>query len=152
MHLRRPLTAPFLVALVLLVVFVAGCGGAGGGQQSDGGESGEAKEQQNGDAKKKKKNRPEVKVALGKVKEVIGEKNRILVLEPSSEAQGTKKTMVFRIREKAKVTLAGEEAELADIQAGQQAQIEYVRKEDRNRARSLTLFKPGETPTSEGGG
>jgi hypothetical protein len=156
MHLRRPLTAPFLVAFVLLVVFLAGCGG--GGQQSDdasqnGGSSDEAKKQQgDGDGgKKKKKKRAEAKVALGEITKVKGDQSRVIVLEPSREAKGAKDIMVFRVRKEAKITLAGEEAEPADIQAGQQAQIEYVRKEERNRARTVTLFKAGETLPSEGG-
>ncbi|MDP9481303.1 MAG: hypothetical protein M3R38_37505 [Actinomycetota bacterium] len=157
MHLRRPLTAPFLVAFVLLVVFLAGCGG--GAQQSDdasqnGGSSDEAKKQQgdgDGGKKKKKKKRAEAKIALGEITKVKGDQSRVIVLEPSREAKGAKDIMVFRLRKDAKITLGGEEAEPADIQAGQQAQIEYVRKEERNRARTVTLFKAGETSPSEGG-
>lgn len=155
MHLRRPLKTPFLVALVLLIVFLASCGGAGqesGDASQDGGSSDKAKKQQGGDGKKgKKKKRAEAKVALGKVTKVKGDQSRVVVIEPNSEAQDAKKIMVFRLRKDAKITLAGEEAEPADIQAGQQAQIEYVRKEERNRARTLTLFKGGETSPTEGG-
>ncbi len=151
MHLRRPLTVPFLIAFVLLVVFLAGCGGAG--QQSEdasqnGGSSDEAKKQQGdgdgGKKKKKKKKRAEAKVALGEITKVKGDQSRVIVLQPSREAQGAKDIMVFRLKKEAKITLGGDEAEPADIQAGQQAQIEYVRNEERNRARTVTLFKAGE--------
>jgi hypothetical protein len=119
-----------LVLSLLLVGLLAGCGGSdqsGGGQQ-EGNPGG-------GGAKKEKLTR---KVAIGTVRAYKDDKRR-LSLRPASEAQG-KKPLGFKVRKKAQVTLDGEQAELGDIEEGQQAQVRYVVKNDVNRAIIVQLF------------
>jgi hypothetical protein len=119
-----------LVLSLLLVGLLAGCGGSdqsGGGQQ-EGTPGG-------GGAKKEKLTR---KVAIGTVRAYKDDKRR-LSLRPASEAQG-KKPLGFKVRKKAQVTLDGEQAELGDIEEGQQAQVRYVVKNDVNRAIIVQLF------------
>jgi hypothetical protein len=115
-----------LVLSLLLVGLLAGCGGSdqsGGGQQE-----GKA-------AKKEKLSR---KVAIGTVRAYKDDRRR-LSLRPASEAQGDK-PLGFKVRKNAQVTLDGEQAELGDIEEGQQAQIRYVVKNDVNRAIIVQLF------------
>ena len=57
-------------------------------------------------------------------------------------AQG-KKPVVFRLAQQTNITLAGKEAKLDDMEKGQQAQVEYVVRNDRNRARVVRLFEGG---------
>jgi len=119
-----------LVLSLLLVGLLAGCGGSdqsGGNQQDDkaGGEP----------AKKEKLSR---KVAIGTVRAYKDDRRR-LSLRPASEDQGDK-PLGFKVRKKAQVTLDGEQAELGDIEEGQQAQIRYVVKNDVNRAIIVQLF------------
>jgi hypothetical protein len=119
-----------LVLSLLLVGLLAGCGGSdqsGGGQQE--GNSG------GGGAEKEKLTR---KVAIGTVRAYKDDRRR-LSLRPASEAQG-KKPLGFKVRKKAQVTLDGEQAELGDIEEGQQAQVRYVVKNDVNRAIIVQLF------------
>jgi hypothetical protein len=119
-----------LVLSLLLVGLLAGCGGSdqsGGGQQE--GKAG------GGGAKKEKLSR---KVAIGTVRAYKDDKRR-LSLRPASKAQGDK-PLGFKVRKKAQVTLDGEQAELGDIEEGQQAQIRYVVKNDVNRAIIVQLF------------
>jgi hypothetical protein len=134
MHPRGPSTTLFLVMIVLIAGLLTGCGGGdqsgGGSQQGDG-----AKE--NG-AKEKKGNAPEKKIALGTVGFVNAETKRFTV-RPSTEQQG-EKPIVFKLAKKSKVTLDGKEVELGDMKKGQQAQVEYVVRNDHNRARSVKLF------------
>jgi hypothetical protein len=115
---------------LLLVGLLAGCGGSdqsGGGQQE--GNSG------GGGAKKEKLTR---KVAIGTVRAYKDDRRR-LSLRPASEDQG-KKPLGFKVRKKAQVTLDGEQAELGDIEEGQQAQVRYVVQNDVNRAIIVQLF------------
>jgi hypothetical protein len=115
-----------LVLSLLLVALLAGCGGSdqsGGGQQK-----GKA-------AKKEKLSR---KVAIGTVRDYKDDRRR-LSLRPAAEAQG-KKPLGFKVRKKAQVTLDGKQAELGEIEKGQQAQIRYVVKNDVNRAIIVQLF------------
>lgn len=119
-----------LVLSLLLVGLLAGCGGSnqsGGGQQED--------KAGGGAAKKEKLAR---KVAIGTVRAYKDDRRR-LSLRPASEAQGDK-PLGFKVRKKAQVTLDGEQAELGDIEEGQQAQIRYVVKNDVNRAIIVQLF------------
>ena len=119
-----------LVLALLLVGLLAGCSGSdqsGGGQQE--GNSG------GGAAKKEKLSR---KVAIGTVRAYKDDRRR-LSLRPASEAQGDK-PLGFKVRKNAQVTLDGEQAELGDIEEGQQAQIRYVVKNDVNRAIIVQLF------------
>jgi len=119
-----------LVLSLLLVGLLAGCGSSdqsGGGQQE--GKAGGAA------AKKEKLSR---KIAIGTVRAYKDDRRR-LSLRPVSEAQG-KKPLGFKVRKNAQVTLDGEQAELGDIEEGQQAQIRYVVKNDVNRAIIVQLF------------
>ena len=116
---------PLLLSL-LLVGLLAGCGGSdqsGGGQQE-----GKA-------AKKEKLSR---KVAIGTVRAYKDDRRR-LSLRPAAEVQGDK-PLGFKVRKNAQVTLDGEQAELGDIEEGQQAQIRYVVKSGVNRAIIVQLF------------
>ena len=133
MRLRETSAVSRILALVLsllLVGLLAGCGGSdqsGGGQQE--GKAG------GGGAKKEKLSR---KVAIGTVRAYKDDRRR-LSLRPASEAQGDK-PLGFKVRKEAQVTLDGEQAELGDIEEGQQAQIRYVVKNDVNRAIIVQLF------------
>jgi hypothetical protein len=118
-----------LVLSLLLVGLLAGCGSdQSGGSQQEGKAGGE-------DAKKEKLSR---KVAIGTVRAYKDDRRR-LSLRPASEAQGDK-PLGFKVRKNAQVTLDGEQAELADIEEGQQAQIRYVVQNDVNRAIIVQLF------------
>jgi hypothetical protein len=119
-----------LVLALLLVGLLAGCSGSdqsGGGQQ-EGKAGGEG-------AKKEKLSR---KVAIGTVRAYKDDRRR-LSLRPAAEAQGDK-PLGFKVRKNAQVTLDGEQAELGDIEEGQQAQIRYVVKNEVNRAIIVQLF------------
>jgi hypothetical protein len=119
-----------LVLSLLLVGLLAGCGGSddqsGGGQQ-EGNSGGKA-------AKQEKLSR---KVAIGTVRAYKDDRRR-LSLRPAA-AQGDK-PLGFKVRKKAHVTLDGEQAELGDIEEGQQAQIRYVVENEVNRAIIVQLF------------
>lgn len=127
-------SATFL--LVLLVFLLAGCGGGSGGTEDQ--QGGQQGGQQEGQADQSKKNAPETKIALGTVKRVNYEKER-MVIRPS-QGEGL---MTFGVRPEARVTLDGEKAELKDVKQGQQAQIEYIQNNDLMRARSIQLFSAG---------
>ena len=133
MRLRETSAVSRILALVLsllLVGLLAGCGGSdqSGGSQQEGKAGGEG-------AKKEKLSR---KVAIGTVRAYKDDRRR-LSLRPASEAQGDK-PLGFKVRKNAQVTLDGEQAELGDIEEGQQAQIRYVVKNDVNRAIIVQLF------------
>jgi hypothetical protein len=122
---------PFLLSL-MLVGLLAGCGGSdqsGGGQQE--GKAG-------GGAANTKKEKLTRKIAIGTVRAYKDDRRR-LSLRPASEAQGDK-PLGFKVRKKAQVTLDGKQAELGDIEAGQQAQIRYVVENEVNRAIIVQLF------------
>lgn len=146
MHSRGPSTALFLAMIVLIAGLLTGCGG--GDQSGSGGpqQGGGAKE--NG-AKEKKGNAPEKKIALGTVGFVNPETKRFTV-RPSTEQQG-KKPIVFKLAKRAEITLDGKEAEIGDLKKGQQAQVQYVVRNDHNRARSVKLFAGGGSSGDQGG-
>jgi hypothetical protein len=133
--------SPVLLLLVVLIL-LAGCGGgdqSGNGGQDDGSPGGAKK--QGGEAAKK--GAPATKIALGTVRRVnVGGESRRLVLKPSANEQ-SKKPIPFRITKQATITLDDEKAELADIKEGQQAQITYIVKNERYRAREVKLFSAG---------
>jgi len=142
-----------LVLSLLLAGFLAGCGGSsdqsgGGGQQKEqGGKAG-------GEAAKKEP-LPR-KIAIGTVRAYKDDKRR-LSLRPAAKAQSNK-PLGFKVRKKAQVTLDGEQAELGDIEEGQQAQIRYVVVNDISRAIIVQLFskqpagedKKKQQPSGEG--
>jgi len=146
MHLRRPATALLLTTIILIAGLLTSCGG---GDQSGGGSQNRA--QQNGDAKRQSKgNAPEEKIALGTVNFVNPETERFTVV-PRIDEQG-KKPIIFKFTPKARVTLGGEEVKLEDMEKGQQAQVKYVVREDRNLARTVQLFEGGGSSAEDQGG
>jgi hypothetical protein len=141
MHSRGPSKALFLAMIVLIAGLLTSCGG---GDQSGSGS------QQDGAAKEKKgKNAPEKKIALGTVGFVNPETERFTV-RPSTDEQG-EKPIAFKLVKKARITLGGKEVELGDMKKGQQAQVEYVVRNDNNRARSVKLFESGDSGDDQGG-
>jgi len=127
------------VVLVLLIGFLAACGGEQSGNNDSGsGEAGGTKEQgtKGGEARP---SRP--KIVLGTVKRVNAE-NRKIVVRSSTEEQD-KKPLRLKIPEDAAIELDDEQAEMADIEEGQQAQITYFVRKWGNRAREVKLFSAG---------
>ena len=147
MYPRRLSAALLLVALVLHVGFLAGCGGgdqSGGGEGPSGNgsqdsEPGGAKEQ--GGGENANRGLSATKIALGRVISVDTEAG-IIVVRPSAEVQGTKPQR-FKVRGNTAITLDDKEADLADAQEGQSAQITYIVRNERNLAREVTLIGRG---------
>lgn len=111
----------FLVAGIMVASIFAGCGG---GQASESGKES----------------------LSGVVKSTDVDKRKFKVKPQGEDAQ------VFKYNpENVKIELNGEEASPAEIEEGQQAEIEYVVREDRNVARSISLMPGGGNPP-EGGG
>jgi hypothetical protein len=154
MRLRESPAVSLLLPLVfslLLVGFLAGCGGQSGGgqekkQEDKGAAASKAHDKAHGEAARKEP-LPR-KIAIGTVRAFKDDKRR-LSLRPATDAQG-KKPLGFKVRKNADVTLGGKEAELADIEEGQQAQIAYVVEHEVNRAVVVQLFEANEKP-SDGG-
>lgn len=138
MHLRGPSAALFfIVASILLAGLLAGC--AGGGDQSGNGGNEEQGEATQGEGTQA--NAPVPKVALGTVISVKPDRRKI-ILRPSTEQQGDRLT--FKVIDDAQITLNDQQAEMADVQEGQQAQITYVTVNEQNRARIVALISNGE--------
>jgi hypothetical protein len=127
--------------LALLAALLAGCGGGeeSGGSQQDGGQGQDQQQQQ-----KSKKEARETKIAVGNVIDVQPDRRR-MVVQPSQQAEGPDK-VPLNVRKTAEITLGGEKAEMGDITEGQQAQAEYVVKNDVNRAVSVQLFETEASP------
>jgi hypothetical protein len=126
-----------LVVLTLLLGFLAGCGG--GGEQSGSGESQGGGEQGGGEAANQQA--PQQKIALGTIKRVKPDRRKV-VLKPTSEAQGGEQ-MTFNVRKNAEIRVNDQDGEMADIQSGQSAQIEYVTKNEVNRAVAVEIVGDG---------
>jgi hypothetical protein len=149
MHPRGPSTALFLAMIVLIAGLLAGCGGgdqSGSGSQQDGGS--QAKQDENTPEKqgekapqKQRKNAPEKKILFGTIT-FVNPKTEGFSVRPTVPEQG-KKPVVFRLAQRTKVTLGGKEAKLEDMKKGQQAQVEYIVRNDRNRALTVRLFEGG---------
>jgi hypothetical protein len=139
---RVPSAAHFLVVLTLLLGFLAGCGGggeqSGSGESQGGGEQGGA-EQGGGEAANQQA--PQQKIALGTIKRVKPDRRKV-VLKPTSEAQGGEQ-MTFNVRKNAEIRVNDQDGEMADIQSGQSAQIEYVTKNEVNRAVAVEIVGDG---------
>jgi hypothetical protein len=132
----------FIVPVLLAVLVLVGCGG--GGDQSEiggsrGGGNGSGGEKQ---GKAPQGNAPQAKVALGTIISANPHRRKI-VLRPSVEVQGGKR-MVFKVRKDAEISLNDQPAEIADVKQGQAAQIEYIVKNEKNRARAVALISSGE--------
>ena len=138
MHLRGALAATFFFLLCLFPVLLAGCGGGeGSGSGSQDGAGGGAK--QNGEPAQKKGAPPEIKIGLGTIVRVDDERE-VIILRPSVDEQG--KIIRFKANQNTKFTLDDKEAELADLEKGQQAQIRYISRDGRSVARNVTAFRP----------
>jgi hypothetical protein len=132
----------FIVPVLLAVLVLVSCGG--GGDQSEnggsrGGGNGSGGEKQ---GKAPQGNAPQAKVALGTIISANPHRRKI-VLRPSVEVQGGKR-MVFKVRKDAEISLNDQPAEIADVKQGQAAQIEYIVKNEKNRARAVALISSGE--------
>ncbi len=130
------LSRPRLIVplLALLAALLAGCGGGAGqsgGSQEDGGQQDQQQES--------KKQAQETKIAIGNVVAVQPDRRR-MVLQPSQEAEGTEE-IALNVRKTAEIMLGDEKAEMGDVAEGQQAQAEYIVKNDVNRAVSVQLFE-----------
>jgi hypothetical protein len=144
---RVPAATLYSIMLVLLLGFLAGCGGdqsgsgesqggqQGGSEQGGGGQTGGQGGEQGGEATDE--GPTQKKVALGSIESVQPDKRKV-VLKPSFEAQGGDQ-ITFNVRKNAELRVNNQEAELSDIKSGQQAQIEYVTKNDVNRAVSVEI-------------
>lgn len=139
------LSRPRLIVpiLALLAALPAGCGGGeqSGGQQEGGGG-------QQGQQQAPKKEAQETRIAIGNVVSVQPDKRR-MVVRPSQRVEGAEK-IALNVRKTAEITLGGEKAEMGDIAEGQQAQAEYVVKNDVNRAVSVQLFEAADSSEEEG--
>jgi hypothetical protein len=141
MHQRGLSTVLFLVTIVLIVGLLTGCGGgdqSGSGSQQDGGSKAE---QGNNASKKRGKNGPKKKLLFGTVT-FVNPKTEGFSVRPTIDEQGNK-PVAFRLANETSITLGGKEAKLEDMKKGQQAQVEYVERNERNRARSVRLFESG---------
>lgn len=126
------------LSLFALVILLAGCGG-GGGQADD--SQGDGSQGGGGEQKQSKKEARETKIGVGNVVSVKPDKRRMVVM-PSQEAEDAEK-ITINVRKNAEITLGSEKAEMGDVAKGQQAQVEYVVKNDVNRAISVQLFEAG---------
>jgi hypothetical protein len=138
MHQRGMTTVLFLATIVL--VLITGCGGgdqsgSSGSQQNGGSQA----EQGENAPKKQGENAPKKKVVFGTVT-FVNPKTEGFSVRPTIEEQG-KKPVVFRLANETSITLDGNEATMEDMKKGQQAQVEYVERNERNRARSVRLFE-----------
>jgi len=139
MHQRGISTVLFLVTIVLIAGSLTGCGGqSGSGSQQDGG----SKAEQGKNAPVKQgKNAPKKKILFGTVA-FVNPKTEGFSVRPTIDEQGNK-PVAFRLAHETSITLDGKEAKLEDMKKGQQAQVEYVVRNERNRARSVKLFEAG---------
>jgi hypothetical protein len=148
MHQRGITTVLFLATIVFILI--TGCGGgdqSGSGSQQDGGS--QAEQGQNA-PKKQGENAPKKKVVFGTVT-FVNPKTEGFSVRPTIEEQGNK-PVVFRLANETSITLDGNEAKMEDMKKGQQAQVEYVERNERNRARSVRLFETSGGSQDDQGG
>jgi hypothetical protein len=158
MHPRGLSTVLFLATIVLIAGLLTGCGGgdqSGSGSQPDGGSKAEQSknapvEQGENAPKKRGKNAPKKKILFGTVM-FVNPKTEGFSVRPTIDEQGNK-PVAFRLANETSITLGGKEAKLEDMKKGQQAQVEYVERNDRNRARSVRLFEAGGGSQDDQGG
>ncbi len=139
---------PFLILVLFLLGSLAACGG---GQGGDGGSQGgeqqgeQVGDQQDGGQQQGGQSggggRPQQKIALGTIESVDPE-SREVVLAPDFEAQGGDQ-ITFKLRKNAVVRVNDQEAELSEVQQGQSAQVEYVTRDDVNRASAVEIVGGG---------
>jgi len=141
MHLRGPSAALFFIASILLAGLLAGCAGGGDQANNGGAQGGEGERGQATQGEGTQANALQFKIALGTIVSVKTDRRKI-VLRPSTEQQGDR--LVFKVVDDAQITLNDQPAEMADVQEGLQAQIEYVTVNEQNRARVVELINSGE--------
>ena len=154
MRTRVPAAVPFLIFLFLLGSLAAcgggegsGDGGSQGGEQQQGQQGGEQQDggqQQGGEQQAGQaggQGGPQQKIALGTIESVDPEKREV-VLKPDFEAQGGDQ-ITFKLRKNAVVRVNDQEAELADVQQGQSAQVEYITRDGVNRASAVEIVGGG---------
>jgi hypothetical protein len=150
MHTRGLSTVLFLATIVLIAGLLTGCGGgdrSGSGSQQDGG----SKAEQGKNAPVKQgENAPKKKILFGTVT-FVNPKTEGFSVRPTIDEQGNK-PVAFRLAKETSITLGGKEAKLEDMKKGQQAQVEYVERNERNRARSVRLFEAGGGSQDDQGG
>ena len=145
MYPKRPSATPFLGTLVLLLVLLAACGGgdqSSGNGESQGGEQGDGEQQDGqpgGEAGEERASQE--KVSLGTIESVEPESRRV-VLKPAFAAQGGDQ-ITFRVTNNAVVQVNDQEAELSDIQPGQDAEVDYITKNNVNRAVAVEIVGDG---------
>ena len=100
---------------------------------------GEAAKKEDGKAAKQTVLRP--RIALGTVKRVKPERRKMVIRAVTGKEDA--EWMPFKILKNATITLDNEEAELAAIKNGQQAQVTYVVRNEINWAREVTLISDG---------
>ena len=157
MHQRGLTTVLFLATIVLIAGLLTGCGGgdqSGSGSQQDGGSKAEQGKnapvgQGENVPKKQGKNAPK-KILFGTVM-FVNPKTGGFSVRPTIGEQGNK-PVAFRLANETSITLGGKEAKLEDMKKGQQAQVEYVERNERNRARSVRLFETGGGSQDDQGG
>jgi hypothetical protein len=150
MHPRGLSTVLFLATIVLIAGLLTGCGGgdqSGSGSQSDGGSKAE---QSKNAPVEQGENAPKKKILFGTVT-FVNPKTEGFSVRPTIDEQGNK-PVAFRLANETSITLGGKEAKLEDMKKGQQAQVEYVERNDRNRARSVRLFEAGGGSQDDQGG
>jgi hypothetical protein len=136
---RSRLAVPLLA--LLAAALLAGCGG---GEQTEGsGDGGQGQDQQ----QESKKEAQETKIAVGNVVAVQPDRRR-MVVQPSQQAEGAEK-VALNVRKTAEIKLGDQKAEMGDIAEGQQAQAEYIVKNEVNRAVSVQLFEAGGSPEEQ---
>jgi ABC-type Fe3+-hydroxamate transport system substrate-binding protein len=141
MHLRGPSAALLFIASILLAGLLAGCAGGGDQAGNGGSQGGEGEQGQAAQGEGTQANALQFKIALGTIVSVKPDRRKI-VLRPSTEQQGDR--LIFKVVDDAQITLNDQQAEMADVQEGQQAQIEYVTVNEQNRARTVELINSGE--------
>ena len=141
MHPRVPSAALFFIASILLAGLLAGCAGGGDQAGNGGAQGGEGEQGQAAQGEGTQANAPQFKIALGTVVSVKPDRRKI-VLRPSTEQQGDR--LIFKVVDDAQITLNDQPAEMADVQDGQQAQIEYISINEQNKARIVELINSGE--------
>jgi ABC-type Fe3+-hydroxamate transport system substrate-binding protein len=141
MHLRGPSAALFFIASILLAGLLAGCAGGGDQAGNGGSQGGEGEQGQAAQGEGTQANALQFKIALGTVVSVKPDRRKI-VLRPSTEQQGDR--LIFKVVDDAQITLNDQPAEMADVQDGQQAQIEYITVNEQNKARIVELINSGE--------
>lgn len=139
MRTKIPAATLFSIVLVLLLGFLAGCGGdqSGSGESQGGGQQGGGEQGAKQGGKAADEGPSQAKVSLGTIESVQPDERK-LVLKPSFEAQGGNQ-ITFNVRKNAEIQVKDQPAELSEIQSGQQAQVEYVTKNDVNRAVSVQV-------------